>query len=144
MQGFSITKATPQDDPLVGLCGVDRPRNYAFGMAKSKSRQAPRQWRRNFLREWRQLRGFSIERLAELSGVSPGNISLFENRKQGYSAEGLEKLAKALNCTPGDILDTDPSRDGAIRDIWASASERQREQIVELAEVVTGRRRSDR
>jgi transcriptional regulator with XRE-family HTH domain len=108
----------------------------------AKGQQPPRQWRQNFLREWRKYRGFSVERLAAASGMSPGNISLFENRKQGYSEDGLEKLAAVLRCHPGDILNTNPMVGRPVREILEAADEDQQRQILEIARVIVGGRAS--
>lgn len=84
-------------------------------------RPTAKAWRRIFLREWRDHRGFSIEALAEKSGVSPGQISLIENRKSAGSPDSLEKLAKTLDCEVGELLDIRPEDpEGSILRFWVS------------------------
>lgn len=60
--------------------------------------------RRFFLAAWRKHRGLSQEDLAERAGVTQGLISQLETGKTDYTGETLEKLAKALDCEPGDLL----------------------------------------
>jgi transcriptional regulator with XRE-family HTH domain len=98
-------------------------------MVKRAQKPPPRRWRKIFLREWREHRGLSVEKLATLSGVSPGQISVLENGKAGYSSESLEKLAKALDCEPGDILSTNPKAGGALIRAFRGASDSERLQI---------------
>lgn len=103
------------------LHGPHRVTGYPLVMAKGRKPPA-RLYRQNYLREWRKHRGLSVEKLAELSGMSAGNISLFENRKQGYSAESLEAWARVLKCKPGDILDYPPKVVENMRDMVKAAA----------------------
>jgi transcriptional regulator with XRE-family HTH domain len=92
--------------------------------------------RRIFLRQWREYRGLTQEQLAELVGWSVGNVSQLERGLQGYSQEGLEALAEALQCDPGDILTVDPFKNAAIWSVWERANPSEREMIVQLATTV--------
>lgn len=67
------------------------------GMARKKNQP----W---FLKEWREHRGLTQERLGELAGRSKAYISQLENGSRAYTQETLEKLAAALECKPGDLL----------------------------------------
>jgi DNA-binding Xre family transcriptional regulator len=89
--------------------------------------------RRIYLREWRKFRGLTQEELAERVGWSVGNVSQLETGQQGYSDEGLAMLAEELNCTPGQILDVDPTDDKAIWSLWERAKPAQRQTILEVA-----------
>lgn len=113
-----------------------------FSMAK-RVRNTPRQVhprfktrRRIFLKEWREYRELTQEQLAERVGWSVGNVSQLERGLQGYSQEGLEALADALQCDPGQILTVDPSKDDAIWSIWEKAKPGERQMIIELAKTV--------
>ena len=112
---------------------------YHFSMAKKvvprfKRTAAPR--RRIFLQEWRKYRGLTQEALAERVGMSKGNISQLEQGVQGYSQEGLESLAEALQCDPGQLLNVDPTKDDAIWSIWEQAKPGERKMIVEVAKTI--------
>lgn len=113
------------------MASVDRP-SKILNMAKGiKGRQIQRGstqkvWRQIFLREWRDKRGLSIEGLAEKAGVSPALISLIENGKSAGSPESLEKLAKALDCEIGELLDIEPQEKGSLLRIWVSDGDRPR------------------
>jgi transcriptional regulator with XRE-family HTH domain len=76
------------------------------------------------------------EQLAERVGWSVGNVSQLERGLQGYSQEGLEALAEALQCDPGQLLTVDPTGDDAIWSIWERAEPGERKMIVELAKTV--------
>ena len=61
-----------------------------------------------FLKEWRIFRTMTVEELAVAAKMSTGNISAIENRRQGYSHDGLNKLARALKTTTGALLSVNP------------------------------------
>lgn len=61
-----------------------------------------------FLREWRQHRGLTQERLGARLDISKGRISELESGKVRYNQDLLEGLAEALDCTPGDLLSRNP------------------------------------
>jgi transcriptional regulator with XRE-family HTH domain len=111
--------------------------SHTYGMAQ---RVIPRQklprWRRLFLREWRVYRNMTQEQLAERVEMSVSNISQLERGLQGYSSEGLQRLAVALQCEPGHLLMVDPTRDNAIWSIWERASEAERQQIVAVSQAI--------
>jgi DNA-binding Xre family transcriptional regulator len=113
-----------------------------FSMAKrvrnTPSHVQPRfkQRRRIWLKEWREYRDLTQEQLAERVGWSVGNVSQLERGLQGYSQEGLEALAEALHCDPGQLLTVDPSKDDAIWSIWERAKPGERQMIIELAKTV--------
>lgn len=92
--------------------------------------------RRLYLKEWREYRGLTQEQLAERVGMSVSNVSQLERGLQGYSQDGLEKLAEALQCEPGHLHMVDPSRDDAIWSIWEQAQEGQRREILGFAKGV--------
>jgi transcriptional regulator with XRE-family HTH domain len=63
----------------------------------------------HYIREWRQFRGYTQERLANLVDMSVSSISQLERGQQGYTEESLAKLANALGCEPADLLSRDPN-----------------------------------
>ena len=59
----------------------------------------------NRLRELRKARGLTLEKLAELSGVSVSQINRIERQQRGWSVESLPKLAKALGVPVSELID---------------------------------------
>lgn len=91
----------------------------------------------NYLQVWREYRGLTQERLAELAGTTGSVISMLEAGERGLSAKWLRKLAPILDTTPGHLLDLDPREiENDVIDIWATASNRQRAQIVQIAKTI--------
>lgn len=89
-------------------------------------------------------RDLTVEQLADATGMSTGNISALENRRQGYSAEGLEKLSKALKTTPSAILGVNPLADGSESFwlLWERATPKDRETVtVTLRHMVAGQKK---
>lgn len=64
---------------------------------------------RHFLKEWRDKRGLTQERLGELVDRSHASIQRMEARQQAITQPVLDDLAVALKTTRGAILDRPPS-----------------------------------
>ena len=82
----------------------------------------------------------TVEQLAEASGMSTGNISAIENRRQGYSEEGLDKLARALKTTRSALLEVNPleGTTGEFWPLWERASPKDKETLTIMAERLVG------
>lgn len=93
-----------------------------------------------FFRQWRIHRNLTQEELAEMVGLTPSSISQLEGGKQGFSDTTLIALAKALECSPGDLLmrnplDDDPAEWSIWEDVKRSS---QRDQIVAVVKTMLG------
>jgi transcriptional regulator with XRE-family HTH domain len=91
----------------------------------------------HFIREWRKHRGLSQDRLVErvredLMTFSKASLSRIENRAQPYSQPILEALARALRCTPADLLMRNPMDTEAPWSIWETLKPAERRQAVEV------------
>lgn len=68
----------------------------------------------SFLGAWRRHRGLTQQQLADRMGVSKAEVSRVETGERGYRQSFIEKAAKALQCTPAQIVGADPTEtDGA-------------------------------
>lgn len=65
-------------------------------------------FRRTFLKEWREHRGYTQEQAAEMIGMDRSNLSRVERAEIPYSQALLEAAAEAYNCQPVDILIRNP------------------------------------
>lgn len=64
---------------------------------------------RHFIRSWRLYRGFKTQSaLAVRVGLSSQSISRFESGEVNPTLDVLARLADALHCTRGELLDVDP------------------------------------
>lgn len=91
----------------------------------------------NYLREWRTFRKLTQQQLAEAVGTNSNMIQYLETGERGLSAKWLRRLAPALDTTPGMILDHDPHElDSDILEIWATASNREKRQIKDVAKAL--------
>src|SRR5438876_10968641 len=61
------------------------------------------------VRELRDTQGFSLDALAERSGVSRSNISLIERGQSSPTAAVLDKLAAGLGVTLASLFEEDAS-----------------------------------
>lgn len=62
-------------------------------------------------------RKMSVTELSEHVGITLANISVLKNgRAKAIKLDTLDKICKALNCQPGDILEwrTEEENDGKI------------------------------
>lgn len=91
----------------------------------------------NHLKAWREFREFSQQQLADAVGTTQHQVAYLESGERGLSAKWLRKLAAALDTTVGMILDHDPHElDSDIIEIWATASNRQKKQLSEIAKTI--------
>ena len=115
-----------------------------YSMAKKViSRLKPVPRFRTFFKEWRKYRGLTLEAAAERAGMTAGNLSAMERGAQGYTQAGLEGLAHAYNCDPGQLLTVNPSDGEAIWSIWERAKTADRAKIVDIAKTIVGKTGTD-
>jgi transcriptional regulator with XRE-family HTH domain len=93
----------------------------------------PRKFRRTFIRQWRQHRGLTLEKLAGRLDMTPSHVSMLERGERGYTQGTLESVATALQTDVASLLMRDPTDPDAIWSIWDQAKPGQRKQIVEIA-----------
>ena len=123
---------------MVGLNGICDRSGYTSSMARKVTPRFKTPRRRTFFREWRKYRGYTLEKAAELAGMTAGNISAMERGAQGYTQDGLEALAAAYRCDPGQLLNVDPNISD-IWSIWEVAKTGDRQKIVDIARTITGK-----
>lgn len=83
-----------------------------------------RQLGKHFIREWREYRGLSLRKLADRMESEPGvplyshaQIGRVETYENAYGQEFLEAISAALDVPVGDLLSTDPNKDGEVIDL---------------------------
>jgi transcriptional regulator with XRE-family HTH domain len=57
-------------------------------------------------REFRKMRGWTVDTLAEKTGLSKSQISRIENEKRGWSVESLNVIADAMGVSVAELLST--------------------------------------
>lgn len=73
-----------------------------------KLKTLPPKHRLTEIQRWRLHRGYTQEKLADLTGLSPGQISDLETGEIGFSSESLQLIADALKVSRGQLLDQAP------------------------------------
>lgn len=91
----------------------------------------------HFIREWRKYRGMTQERLAELVGVDRSYVTKIERGTKRYDQPFLEKAARALHCTPADLIERDPTQPEPIWKIWDRVPAEKRDQAALVLEAFT-------
>lgn len=117
--------------------GQDRPLAQLSMAQKRVGAPRPRQqFRRTFLRQWRDYRGLTLERLADRVGMTAGNLSQLERGKLGYTQNTLEKLAEALQTDVASLLMRDPTDSEGLWSLWDQAKPGERQLLVDIAKTV--------
>ncbi|TXH53902.1 MAG: XRE family transcriptional regulator [Desulfurellales bacterium] len=98
--------------------------------------------RPTFIRQWRNHRGYSLDKLAQMVPMDKSNLSKVERGILPYNQEMLERLAEALMTDPASLLMRDPTRGSAIWTIWERASPGERAQIESVAEALVSARKT--
>lgn len=93
---------------------------------------------KHYVKEWRKFRGLTQERLAERTPFTPGAISQLETGRTRYTQEMLEALAEALNCSPGDLLSVNPTKEGEVVDLMRLINDRNRDQAIRVLKALVG------
>lgn len=104
-------------------------------------RQKRRVHRRTFIREWREFRGLTLERLAarvgeKIGGFTHASLSRMERGIQPYSQPVLEAIAEALGTEPASLLMRNPNDPEGIWTVWDHAKSGERKTIVEIAKTI--------
>ena len=105
------------------------------------------QYRKTYIREWRNKRGLSLRRLAERLETEPGgdlmishaSIGRIERGQQPYSQAVLEAIAEALGVSVALLLEVNPEKDGDVIDITLrlnKASPELRQQALNIIEAL--------
>lgn len=89
-----------------------------------------------YLKAWRKHRGYTQERLAEMTGLSKPYISQLESGARQYTQELLEMFAEALSCAPADLIIRNPADPSGIWSIWDDLQPAERRQVVEIAKTI--------
>lgn len=92
----------------------------------------------NRIRELRELRGLTLEDLAEKSGLSVSYVSRLESGKRNLSVKNLNIFARSLDVAPGELLVQSPEK--RIRNVplvsWVSAGRLWAAEAVQAGDVV--------
>lgn len=96
---------------------------------------------KQFFRQWREYRDdMTLERVAELSGMTAGNISAMERGDQGFTPGGLQALADVYKTSPGWLLEVNPLEDGdGLMSMLGQATDKERKMIAEIAKTIVGK-----
>lgn len=114
-----------------------------YGWFMGKTRKPARQtYRRTYIAEWRKFRGYSQVRLEHRMERSPGeplisrvSIGRIEKGLQPYSQPILEAIAEALDCTPWELLEVNPLKQGEVVDLMRFIRSMDNAKVGELAKI---------
>jgi transcriptional regulator with XRE-family HTH domain len=62
-----------------------------------------------YIREWRQLKGYSLEHVADNVPMDKGNLSKVERGLLPYNQDMLERLSEILGTSPGNLIGRNPT-----------------------------------
>lgn len=99
-------------------------------------------FRPTFIREWREDRNLTLERMVErldtMFGfkITTASLSRIEKGKQPYSQPVLEAIAEALTCLPADLLMRRPGEEDEIRLVWSQLSPAKQKQALGIIKLL--------
>lgn len=99
-----------------------------------------RQRRRWYLKEWREHRKLSQEKLAAAAGLTQGMISQLENNTSDYTGKTLEALAAALKCSVYDLLFRDPAWPESPATVFEELGEEDKPLAIDMLRTIQRRR----
>jgi len=124
-----VANTTALGKPYCGLFyHAQRAASETLCLMAQKSKHRP-----TFLRQWRQHRGYSLDKLADRVPMDKSNLSKVERGILPYNQDLLERLADALMTDPASLLMRNPANPAAIWSIWDQASPGERAQIESVA-----------
>jgi transcriptional regulator with XRE-family HTH domain len=95
------------------------------------------------LKQWRKHRHYTQERLAEMVGMAAGYLSDLEKGKRRFNQDHLELFAEALNCSPGDLINVDPTKEDAFWSVWERVPATERKHALTVLETFTKKTGTD-
>lgn len=98
-----------------------------------------RNFRRTFIRQWREHRSLTQEQLADRLDMTASFLSMLERGQRGYTQETLEAIAFALQTDAASLIMRDPTDETAVWSIWDQARPAERRLIVDIAKTVLGK-----
>jgi ribosome-binding protein aMBF1 (putative translation factor) len=105
-------------------------------MSKKSKPIKKREFRRTFIREWRQHRNLTLEQLAGRLEMTPSHLSMLERGQRGYTQETLEAIAEALQTDTGSLTMRNAQDSDAIWSIWDNAKPAERQMITDIARTI--------
>ena len=97
---------------------------------------------RNYIREWRNHRDLTLEKLCERLGevhglkITHASLSRIERGLQPYNQRQLEAIASELLTDPASLLMRNPQDPDGIWSVWDQAKPGERRQIIEIAKTL--------
>jgi transcriptional regulator with XRE-family HTH domain len=94
------------------------------------------QWRRTFLRQWREHRNLTLESVSEKMGISHGQLSRIERGLSPYSQHVLEVAAAEYGCTVQDLLTRQPDEAEDLISLVGQLNPQQRRRAARLIDAL--------
>ncbi len=92
---------------------------------------------KNRIKELRKLRGLTLEVLAERLNASNQHVSHLENGRRRLTVDWIERIAKALDCHPFELLDDQlavkSEREEVLLELFRSLSNEQQDAFLQAA-----------
>ncbi len=88
-----------------GIQVTDTPDGVSQSSAQAVKHRRRKRWQpKNPLRDLRVHKGYTLEELANATGLSPSYLSRLESGSRRLNADIIQKLASILECSPADLL----------------------------------------
>jgi transcriptional regulator with XRE-family HTH domain len=107
-----------------------------WGMDRTAQPKRVPRFKPPYIRQWRQLKNYSLEYVAHNVPMDKGNLSKVERGHLPYSQEMIERIADILGTEPGNLISRDPTKDGKVIDLVQRLSPSQLEQAERVLEAM--------
>lgn len=87
---------------------------------------------RHFLREWREFKGYSLEKVGEWIDKSHASVSRYETGLQAVTDELLERLAELYSTDPASLLMRNPLDEDGLWSIYDQLTPTQRKRATRV------------
>ncbi len=115
----SPNQATP---PKLRVVASRFSQTHSVKERKRRKSQSP-------IRVLRIERGFTLDELAKISGLSPSYLSRLEGGSRRLNEDILSVLCSALNCKPADLLQATPQEKSTKKEVSQSPRKRGRPEL---------------
>ena len=86
----------------------------------------------NYIREWRNHRGLTLDELGEMVGYAKNHISRWERSVRPITLDQLKMVADALDCTVYDLVYCNPEEAIEFFNLWAQLPEDKRAMFTKM------------
>lgn len=117
-------------------------------MTKRIRSRLKREIPRNFLKDWREFRDYSLDDVADRldamfeAEISTASLSRYENSKQPIGLDVLVMMAEVLRTTPESLICRPPHVEAGVVEVWSDIAPEDQPQALQVLQTFTRARKA--